>query len=48
MMEMVKERVVRNTHLVLEKSKSKDIKPRDAAMDIAVERVRDAMRKRKD
>jgi len=45
---MVKERVIRNTKLVLEKAKSKNVKPRDAAMEIAVERVRDAMRKRKE
>ena len=48
MMEMVRERVIRNTKLVLEKAKNKNIKPRDAAMEIAVERVRDAMRKRKE
>jgi glutamate dehydrogenase (NAD(P)+) len=46
MMEMVRERIVRNTMLVLEKAKNKNVKPRDAAMEIAMQRVRDAMRKK--
>ena len=46
MMEMVRERVVRNTKLVLEKAKNDKIKPRDAAMEIVVERVREGMKKR--
>lgn len=47
MLEMVERKIVRNTKLVLENAKRKNIKPRDAALQIAMERVREAMGKRK-
>jgi glutamate dehydrogenase (NAD(P)+) len=39
----IEEKVTRNTRLVLEESKSKKILPRDAAMHLAVQRVKKAM-----
>jgi len=39
MFEMIKEKIEKNTRLVLEKSKEKNIKPRDAALEIAEERL---------
>ncbi len=47
MLEMVEKKIVKNTRIVLENAKRKNIKPRDAAMEIAMERVRKAMEKRK-
>ncbi len=47
MFETVREKITRNTLLVLERSEKKGTLPRKAAMDIAVERVRKAMEKRK-
>lgn len=41
--EVIKEKVSRNTRLVLEESKIKKILPRDAALGIAVQRVKKAM-----
>jgi glutamate dehydrogenase/leucine dehydrogenase len=46
MFEEVEERVHRNTLLVLERAASEGRSPRDAAMDVAQERVRKAMEKR--
>jgi glutamate dehydrogenase (NAD(P)+) len=43
MFEAVERKIKDNTHTVLEYAGKKGIKPRDAAMDIAVERVRRAM-----
>ena len=45
MFKEVEERIKRNTKLVLEKSKEKNICPRNAALEIAKERVRKAMKK---
>lgn len=39
MFELIKEKIGKNTKLVLEKSKEKNIKPRDAALEIAEERL---------
>lgn len=47
MFETVERKIARNTKLVLETAKKKSIKPRDAALEIAMERVRKAMWKRK-
>ncbi len=44
MFKMVENKIRKNTELVLKTSAEKKIKPRDAAMDIAMERVRSAMR----
>lgn len=46
MFQMVEKKINKNTKLVLEKSKKERIKPRDAAMEIAVQRVKKAMEKR--
>ncbi len=46
MLEMVERKIVKNIKIVLENAKRKNIKPRDAAMKIAVERIREAMEKR--
>lgn len=43
MFDIVERRVKRNTRAVLEYGRDKGMKPRDAAMEIAVERVRKAM-----
>lgn len=43
MFETVERKVKNNTRIVLEYARDKGIKPRDAAMEIAVERVRKAM-----
>jgi len=43
MFDIVERRVKRNTRAVLEYGRDKGMKPRDAAMEIAVERVREAM-----
>ncbi len=45
MFKEVEERIKRNTKLVLEKAKEKNICPRDAAMEIAKDRVKKAMKK---
>lgn len=45
MFKEVEERVKKNTKLVLEKAKKEKIYPRDAALEIAKERVRKAMKK---
>ena len=47
MLGLVEKKVRKNTLLVLETAEKDKIKPRDAAMEIAVKRVREAMRKRK-
>jgi len=47
MFEIVKEKVRHNTELVLKKSKEEKMTPRNAALKIAQERVREAMDKRK-
>lgn len=47
MLGLVEKKVRKNTLLVLEKAEKDKIKPRDAAMEIAVKRVREAMRKRR-
>lgn len=47
MFSIVERKIKRNVNLVLKKSKKKGMKPRDAAMEIAVDRVKKAMAKRK-
>ncbi len=44
MFKLIEEKITKNTKLVLERSREKAIKPRDAAMEIAKERVRKAMK----
>ncbi len=46
MFDTVKKKIVENTELVFDKAKREDIKPRDAALEIAKERVKKAMGKR--
>ncbi len=46
MFELVEKKVRRNTKLVLDRAKKEKLIPRDAAMKIAVERVKKAMEKR--
>ncbi|MBR9707143.1 MAG: Glu/Leu/Phe/Val dehydrogenase [Candidatus Diapherotrites archaeon] len=46
MFAMVEEKIVKNTQMVLDKAKESDILPRDAALFIAKDRVREAMKKR--
>lgn len=46
MFRMVESKVKRNTQIVLRHAKDLRVKPRDAAMDIAVRRVKDAMAKK--
>ena len=43
MFEMVKKKITENTKLILERSEEKKIKPRDAALEIAKERVLEKM-----
>jgi glutamate dehydrogenase/leucine dehydrogenase len=43
---MVEDRIIKNTKLVLETAKKRNILPRDAALEIAKERIRKAMKKR--
>jgi len=40
---MIEKKITENTRLVLEKAKEKNVKPRDAAMKIAKERIREKM-----
>ncbi|MBI2675129.1 MAG: Glu/Leu/Phe/Val dehydrogenase [Candidatus Aenigmarchaeota archaeon] len=47
MFKAVEERITRNTMLALERAERKRIMPRKAAMEIAVERVREAMEKKR-
>ena len=47
MFEMVKEKIVRNVRLVIKKAEEEKITPRDAALEIAQERIRKAMGKRR-
>ncbi len=47
MLSLVEKKIKKNTLLVLEKAKKDKVKPRDAAMEIAMKRVREAMKKRK-
>ena len=46
MFKMVEEKIVKNTAEVLEAAKKQGVKPRDAALKIAVERIKKAMDKR--
>jgi glutamate dehydrogenase/leucine dehydrogenase len=46
MFKLVEEKIKKNTKLVLENAKKNKIKPRDAGMEIAVKRVKDAMKER--
>jgi glutamate dehydrogenase (NAD(P)+) len=46
MFKMVERKVTRNTRIVLRLAKEKGVKPRDAAMEIAMQRIRGAMAKR--
>ncbi|MBI3412749.1 MAG: Glu/Leu/Phe/Val dehydrogenase [Candidatus Aenigmarchaeota archaeon] len=48
MFQMVEKRINKNTKLVLDEAKKKKTKPRDAAMEIAVQRVKKAMEKKAD
>jgi len=47
MFKMVKEKIVKNTTEVLKRAKKKKIKPRDAALEVALERIKKAMDKKK-
>jgi glutamate dehydrogenase (NAD(P)+) len=47
MFEMVEEKIVRNVRLVIRKADEEKITPRDAALEIAQERVGEAMEKRR-
>lgn len=47
MFQLVEQKIVKNTELVLKTAKAKNMDPRDAAMEIAIERVRKAMKKLK-
>ncbi len=47
MFDTVEKKIVKNTKLVLDKAKKDGVKPRDAALEIAKERVRKAMVKKK-
>jgi glutamate dehydrogenase (NAD(P)+) len=47
MFEMVEEKIVKNVKLILEKAQEKKVSPRDAALEIAQKRVKQAMEKRK-
>lgn len=46
MFKVVERKIKRNTKLVLDRSKQKGVKPRDAATEIALERIKEAMAKR--
>lgn len=46
MFRMVEKKIRENTAMVLDAAKKGNVKPRDAAMDIAVSRVREAMKRR--
>ncbi len=46
MFSLVERKIKQNAKLVLDKAKKERMKPRDAAMSIVVERVRDAMKKK--
>lgn len=46
MFEMIEEKIVKNVSLILKESKEEGISPRDEALKIAKERVREAMKKR--
>ena len=46
MFALVERKIKQNTKLILEKAKKERMKPRDAAMSIAVERVRSAMKRK--
>ena len=46
MFELVEGRIKKNVNAVLKRAKKENVKPRDAAMEIAVERVKKAMQKR--
>lgn len=45
MFQLVEEKIVKNTELVLKNAKKNNMNPRDAAMDLAIERVRKKMGK---
>lgn len=47
MFAIVERKIKKNAKLILDKADRKGIKPRDAALEIAMERVRKAMRRRK-
>jgi len=47
MFELVKQKIVRNVKLVLEKAEEEKVIPRDAALKIAKKRVKEAMERRK-
>lgn len=47
MFEMVRKRISKNTHLILAESAKAKVPPRDAALRIAQERVKEAMKRRK-
>ncbi len=46
MFKLVEKKIISNTKKVLSRSKKNGVKPRDSAMEIAVERVREAMEKK--
>ncbi len=46
MFKLVEEKIKKNVKLILDKSKNRNVKPRDAALAIAQDRVREAMKKR--
>ncbi|MGB9853547.1 MAG: Glu/Leu/Phe/Val family dehydrogenase [Candidatus Bathyarchaeales archaeon] len=47
MFEMIKERIIKNTRLILAESNRKKVPPRETALEIAQKRVKGAMEKRK-
>jgi len=47
MLGLVKKKITKNVRLVLKKAIKNKVKPRDVALEIAMKRVRDAMKKRK-
>lgn len=47
MFDMVEEKIIRNVKLVIEKAEEEEMGPRDAALKIAQERIKEAMEKRK-
>jgi glutamate dehydrogenase/leucine dehydrogenase len=47
MFEIVKEKIVKNVRLITKKAEEEKMAPRDAALEIAQNRVREAMERKK-
>jgi glutamate dehydrogenase/leucine dehydrogenase len=47
MFEIIKERIVKNTRLILAESNRKKVSPREIALEIARRRVKEVMKRRK-